>query len=228
MSSWNLSLKWRYLANIFTSSNEPYLPRLDPPNVPDSSLSPELGPPPIAHFEEEPVRFDPNGLANMESILGSEISDGIAFLPPNLETRRKRRDSANLSEILRSAEPSQHGQRQLPMAEGQVVNGDASQHLRTSAKRKLSVRDEDEKPEKNLPAELDDFRFNRKVTTGRGKDEHRLKTNSRSAGSKGVNESTPESGAVGRVNDEKQRKNNPIVSDRKALGPSMFLKYNLQ
>jgi hypothetical protein len=160
----------------------------------------------------------------MGSILGSEIGDEIAFLPPNLETRKKRRDSANLSEILRSAQSSQHGQRQLSMAESQGVNGDTSQHHRTSAKRKLSVRDEDEKPEKNFPAEFDDFRFNRKVTTGRGKDEHRLKTNSHSTGSKGGNESTLESGAVGRVNDEKQRKNDPTVSDRKALGPSTFLK----
>ncbi|KAI9771261.1 MAG: hypothetical protein M1840_002231 [Geoglossum simile] len=200
-------------------SNEPYLPRSDPHNIPDSSLSPELGPPPIAHFEEEPVKFDPSGRANVGGVLGLEIDDGITFLPANLEKRKKRRDSANLSEILGSAESSQHGQRQLSMAENQLVNGDASQPLRTGAKRKLSVRDEDEKPEKNLPTDFDDFRFSRKVTTGRGKDEHRLKTNSHSAGSKGGNESTLESGAVGRVHDEKQRKRNPTVSDRKALGP---------
>ncbi|KAI9785754.1 MAG: hypothetical protein M1839_008771 [Geoglossum umbratile] len=200
-------------------SNELYPPRSDPPSAPDSSLSPELGPPPIAHFEEEPIKFDPNGRASVESILGTGVDDGIAFLPVNLETRKKRRDSARLSEILKSTDTSQHGQRQSSTAENQVANGDTSQPSRTSAKRKLSVRDEDEKPEKNLSADFDDFKFSRRVTTGRGKDEHRLKTNSHSIGSKGSNESTQESEVASNTSGEKRGRHNTTASDRKALGP---------
>ncbi|KAH0543871.1 hypothetical protein FGG08_001910 [Glutinoglossum americanum] len=210
----------KYVANSVTSSNEPYQSTSDPASAPDSSLSPEIGPPPIAHFEEEPVKFDPNRRVNVESMLGTDIGDGIGtYQPVNPEKRKIRRDSAKLSEILRSTEAHQDGQRQLSVIENQMVDVDASQPLRTGAKRKLSARDEDEKPEKNRPIDFDDFKFNRRVTTGRGKDEHQPKTNTQPIGSKEGGESIQESEAAWSTNNEKPKKQTPIVSSRKALGP---------
>ncbi|KAH0555631.1 hypothetical protein GP486_006422 [Trichoglossum hirsutum] len=202
-------------------SNESYPPRPDPINAPDSSLSPELEPPPVAHFEGEPITFDPNRRVDAEEILGSDIGDGItAYQPVNLEMRRKRKDSTKFSDVFRSAETSQHGPRQLSVTESQIGDVDASQSVRTSIKRKLSERDEDEKPEKPLPAEPDDFKFNRRVATGRGRDEHRpSKTNTQPAGSKGGSESTQESGIVYSASKERSKKQTPTVSSRRALGP---------
>jgi hypothetical protein len=211
---------------IITSSDEPYPPRSDPVSTADSSLSPELGSPPVAHFEGEPIAFDPKRRVDAEEISGSDIGDGIAaYQPVNLEKRKKRRDSTKLSDVFKSTEISQHGQRQLSvtMTESQQADVDRSQSVRTSTKRKLSERDEDEKPEKTPPTDFDDFKFSRRVTTGRGRDEHRLKTDTQQVGSKGGSESTQESGSARSTSKEKPKKQTPTISSRRALGPSMYL-----
>ena len=117
----------------------------DPINVTDS---PDLGPPPVAHFEEgDPIKFDHNqGVSSKKN--GSEATDGNnPPLPANLETRRKRRES------------SHHLENSRPLTVD-TPSSTMEQPLRSGAKRKLNARDDEDPVEKI--SEKDDFRFNRR------------------------------------------------------------------
>ncbi|KAK8210267.1 hypothetical protein M8818_003434 [Zalaria obscura] len=124
-----------------------------------SNESPDLGPPPVAHFEcEDPIKFDPQPQPQPQGTEGNE-ADGeeeelSAALSVNLETRRKRKD----------------GQTRLSLRRTSLFGEDAEagvqgQPVRTSAKRKLSVREADDS------AGAVEFRFSRKVATESGKGE---------------------------------------------------------
>lgn len=125
-----------------------------------SNESPDLGPPPVAHFDYEnagdPVK-NVSPLGNKVSLpppttLGEEEEDLPASLSVNLETRRKRKDGQPRIEIRRrSLMP--------PQSPGKETE-QPSAILRTGAKRKLADR-EAEKPIK--PPNKGDFTFSRKV-----------------------------------------------------------------
>ena len=102
----------------------------DETNITDS---PDLGPPPVAHFDDgDPVKYDKSPL--IESGNAAEESDlpgDLAFA--NLETRRKRKDNNAPKESLQSEKLNDQNQRSA---------ASSSQILKQGAKRKLSTRDD--------------------------------------------------------------------------------------
>jgi hypothetical protein len=93
--------------------------------VQEASESPELGPPPVAHFDvADPIAFD------SERALGSDhkAADEGLSLHPAVEKRRKRRTSALLQDMPTEEEPH-------PPSERPAV----PQLLKSGAKRKLDV-----------------------------------------------------------------------------------------
>jgi len=161
-------LSWRpKVPNLHLSGHEPrmpsiledkYYPRrtLEPDEVQalrlsdQSNESPDLGPPPVAHFEcEDPIKFDqPSRDLEVLPSTTDEEDEGIpADLSINLETRKKRKD------VPAKPEPVF----ELPAPE--PVPDQSSAITRTSAKRKLSVRDSDDAP---VTTAKDDFRFSRR------------------------------------------------------------------
>ncbi len=125
-----------------------------------ASESPELGPPPVAHFEvAEPIDFAPAPTlprAEARTTGGcQEYEDDVKPLPDNLERRRRRRASALLEDMsaLKTSSTSTE-------TSNQAVHG---MPLKSGAKRKLEVR-EDRDKEDSCPTERDDFAFQRKAT----------------------------------------------------------------
>lgn len=116
---------------------------------PDSQ-SPDIGPPPISRFEnEDPIGFDPSPVT--EETQGETAEDGEPSLSVNLETRKKRRESGPKLSI-----------RRVSVFESPEETEEASaKPLRTGAKRKFSVQeDEDANQDKG-----DAFRFSRRGAT---------------------------------------------------------------
>lgn len=105
---------------------------LDAANTLDS---PDLGPPPVASWEEqEPVKTDGEAASPIRQLQAGSFNDMQVPSLANLETRKKRRESTHQASIRPSE--SQVSQR---AAEGKVPH----QSLRAGAKRKLHVRDDD-------------------------------------------------------------------------------------
>lgn len=126
---------------------------------PANSDSPDLGPPPIAHFDDgDPIKYDTKPQPKQAESTG-DIPSGFA----NLETRKKRRESSVGKEPGSSLSSAR-----LPTnrEEGLAQTGSLSaQPLKLGAKRKLSARDDDGHVTAPAPGENDGFRFNR-VTDG--------------------------------------------------------------
>ncbi|PIA93952.1 Shugoshin [Cercospora beticola] len=111
-----------------------------------ASGSPDLGPPPVAHFDDLPK------LSQEDPVEPEDSSNQVEELLPsiNLETRRKRKDPSQPRESRRSS----------ILAHSPDKTDDApTTILKTGAKRKLSDRDND-KPIK--PPAQGDFTFSRK------------------------------------------------------------------
>ncbi|KAL2434816.1 Shugoshin [Exophiala dermatitidis] len=117
-----------------------------------ASESPELGPPPVAHFDvAEPVAFDSSSAVE-------QPDDDLTQLPPTLEKRRKRRTSSLLQDM-----PTE------PVSEPPVPEEPASRPaqelvlplLKSGAKRKLDITELDEQ-EQQHSNENDCFVFQRK------------------------------------------------------------------
>ncbi|KAF1839219.1 shugoshin [Decorospora gaudefroyi] len=113
---------------------------------PDSQ-SPDIGPPPVSRFEnEDPIGFDPSPATEERQ---EEIGeDGEPALSVNLETRKKRRESGPKLNIRRvsvfeSPEEAEEG---------------AAKSLRTGAKRKFSVQEDEDRNQ----SKGDAFRFSRR------------------------------------------------------------------
>lgn len=114
-----------------------------------SNESPDLGPPPVAHFDtEDPIEF--HAQAARSPAKAAEDDALPASLSVNLETRRKRKDGQPKLEIRRRS--------MLPQSPGKA-DGELAPSLRTGAKRKLADRELD-KPMK--PPSRGDFTFSRK------------------------------------------------------------------
>ena len=121
----------------------------DPVNATDS---PDLGPPPVAHFEEgDPIKFDHNQAASLQKTTSEAADDVNPTLFSNLETRKKRRES------------SHHLETSRPKITDTLSS--TAQPLRSGAKRKLNARDDEEPVEK---ISEDDFRFNRRNAASTG------------------------------------------------------------
>ena len=124
----------------------------------DSADSPDLGPPPIAHFDDgDPVKQDGGYEVSLESN-SSDLGSSLAFT--NLETRRKRKETTFSKEAAAdttSSIPTSLEDTSTPI--GTI----SSQPLKLGAKRKLSVRDDEEHNHASATAVKDDFRFNRRA-----------------------------------------------------------------
>ncbi|KAK5116684.1 hypothetical protein LTR62_007358 [Meristemomyces frigidus] len=129
-----------------------------------SNESPELGPPPVAHFDyEDPVKQISPFRYQEESQLIEE-EELSATVSVNLETRRKRRDGQPKLEIRRHSLLAQSPKK---------ADVEPSTILRTGAKRKLADRDLD----KPIRADAkDDFSFSRKPNAPSTKPVPEMKT----------------------------------------------------
>ncbi|KAI5251143.1 hypothetical protein E4T42_04571 [Aureobasidium subglaciale] len=123
-----------------------------------SEPSPDIGPPPVVHFDnEDSIAFDPlstetRELNNSEEHsqyeqAASDSEELHGNLSVNLETRRKRKDSK--VQLRRSS-----------LVPQELDEDDQPQLTRKSAKRKLSVRDVEDDSEKLVVK--DDFKFSRR------------------------------------------------------------------
>ncbi|KAH9811165.1 Shugoshin C terminus [Teratosphaeria destructans] len=124
-----------------------------------SNESPDLGPPPVAHFDyEDPVKPQTSPTASRSSPVDSkEDDDTLPGLSVNLETRRRRKDGQpKLVEIRRRSILPQSPEKE----------GEGSTMLRTGAKRKLADREMD-RPTR--PLVKDEFTFSRKPTLSEAK-----------------------------------------------------------
>ncbi|KAF2184458.1 hypothetical protein K469DRAFT_667022 [Zopfia rhizophila CBS 207.26] len=120
---------------------------------PDSQ-SPDLGPPPVSHFEnEEPIAFNPS--PPPEENEQGETEDPNPALSINLETRKKRRESNPKISIRRVSVF------QSPPEDSEDGSGKG---VRAGAKRKLSVREDDEKTDARAEPQAEAFRFSRRYT----------------------------------------------------------------
>jgi Shugoshin N-terminal coiled-coil region/Shugoshin C terminus len=121
----------------------------------EASESPDLGPPPVAHFDvPDPIKFEPHRpLAGIGSSPVDE--EQVMVNSTNLETRRKRR----VSSLLQKAAD-------LPDLLGNAaIEVQASDNsLNPGSKRKLSAREEDDHV-KAAPKSSDDFSFQRRPAT---------------------------------------------------------------
>lgn len=129
--------------------------------------SPDLGPPPVARFEQEdPIKFDPKAQSGLEDVeLNLDLEDLPAALSANLETRKKRRDGQvrPVIKCINRFEPA-HIQEEVMSAKS--VEEFVAQPLRTGAKRKLSARDDGDQRTAARSRKSDDFSFSRKAATG--------------------------------------------------------------
>jgi Shugoshin C terminus len=121
-----------------------------------TSESPELGPPPIAHFDvAEPICFPApsrqTGGNGLQEASFEDRVDDVKPLPDNLERRRRRRASALLEDM-----PSLNTSTEVSNTVDERLS------LKSGAKRKLDVR-EDDANQAARPTELDDFAFQRKA-----------------------------------------------------------------
>jgi hypothetical protein len=117
-----------------------------------SNGSPDLGPPPVAHFD----RLEPIAYTNDNETTAEKISEAVKkaddeLLLASVETRRKRKDGPSKLEMRRSSI--------LALSPVKTEADTANTMLRTGAKRKLADR-EAEKPPPSL--NQDDFTFSRR------------------------------------------------------------------
>ncbi|KAK8177147.1 hypothetical protein IWX90DRAFT_474144 [Phyllosticta citrichinensis] len=125
--------------------------------------SPDLGPPPVAHFQEEdPIKFDPLPVTIESEPQKAEETELPITSTVNLEKRRRRRDSAKLD--LRKISVFQVPEEE---AENAKKSENEDQAMRTGTKRKLSLTTEDLQSEDANIDVREDFRVSRRGASGR-------------------------------------------------------------
>lgn len=113
----------------------------------DSTESPDLGPPPVAHFDvQEPIKFDASRQSEQAS------ADDVSHPPSALERRRRRRTSALLQDMSKEDDPA---------VETQQPEITTPQLLKAGAKRKLDA-SELEEPVRRQSSESEEFVFQRR------------------------------------------------------------------
>ena len=123
----------------------------------DPTDSPELGPPPIAHFEAgDPIKYD----SNNDKTQKKSKPDNSEVLNPsllvNLEPRRKRRESSQLANHT-VKEPATLGTGHQGEEVAQAVQ---ERPLKSGAKRKFNAREEEDVGTTKGGSEID-FQFTR-------------------------------------------------------------------
>ena len=117
----------------------------------NESESPDLGPPPIAHFDvADPIDFKPHKQPKNESPEAGD--EDVVQLPSNLETRRKRRTSSLLRDMTAEEAMSESEDKDKPSL------------FKSGAKRKLDVSElYDNAPQATSESEAEDFVFQRRA-----------------------------------------------------------------
>ena len=126
----------------------------------DALDSPDLGPPPVASWEEvEPIKKD-SVLSSPTQQLRNEATDSIHLRNlANFETRKKRRETTHRLEA-KATELSD-----MPLLQPAAPSDVSAQPFKTGAKRKLNVRDDDESTETRKALENNGFSSDRKIGT---------------------------------------------------------------
>ncbi|KAL8869930.1 MAG: hypothetical protein Q9174_003901 [Haloplaca sp. 1 TL-2023] len=107
----------------------------------DPTDSPELGPPPIAHFEAgDPIKYDSNGDETQKKLRPDNPGVLNASLLVNLEPRRKRRESSQVANHT-VKEPAALG---TGHQGDEVARAEQERPLKSGAKRKFNAREEDD------------------------------------------------------------------------------------
>ncbi len=184
----------------------------DPDNLTDS---PDLGPPPVAHFEEgDPIKFDPS--QEQVSYPEPTLEEGNPMLSANLETRKKRRESSH-----RRDRGADKANTELTTTLLSTESG-TGQALKSGAKRKLNIREEDDPSEGIDTLQKEDFQYSRRISDLRRLDTATSKpiisNPSKSAESK-TNQTVPSS----RQHRREKSVDVPtasVTNTRKVLGPS--------
>ena len=164
----------------------------------NGSDSPEIGPPPVSKFvDEDPVKIDLPSRERKERKEGGKEHGGLdPSLSINLEQRRKRKDSIGSTDPGRASK-----------SESTTFAKEASVSLKSGAKRKLGVREDDEgrihAPE--IDKSPDDFKYTR--VTNDEKTKNKLEH-----GSKNRRDS-----AVIRGNDQESHQSSAAPTHRKVL-----------
>lgn len=128
--------------------------------------SPDIGPPPVAHFEcDDPIKFEPRTVRQEQSDF-TDTQDVSVALPANLETRRRRRESntrfdSKKFHVFESSplEKVTHSSTSVIALDSQS----AQTTLKAGAKRKLNVRDAPVSTDEALTKPAEEFHYSRKV-----------------------------------------------------------------
>ncbi len=185
----------------------------DPANLTDS---PDLGPPPIAHFEEgDPIKFDPSQDLSSRSEPAAEDENPV--LSANLETRKKRRESSHRQDL--GADKAMRESRKSVSS----IDAETGQPLKSGAKRKFDVREEDNSSEAMDILETEAFQNNR-----RNSDIRRLDTATSKPTINRVSRSESKTSQTVLSSRQHQREKSvdlptaSVTNTRKALGPSKY------
>lgn len=226
------------------------LPSLSPRDALDSTDdthttdSPDLGPPPIAHFEA--AEAEDEGDEADEAVIYTADAAGLEsttenpslprdIIPTYIEGRRKRRESANVFTFRKAEDTPQEGPlipttQQSSPPKPTSINSAPDRSLKTGAKRKLSVRDGSGKEEEDIWAQLlledDGFKFTRpalvtEISINEAEKENAVRSASLSPvrGKGGVAKGA-KSGSGGGKGSERARASAGKSPERRALGPS--------
>lgn len=184
----------------------------DPANVTDS---PDLGPPPVAHFEDgDPIKFDSRHEPSRTGGAPETTEEEQPMLSSNLETRKKRRESSHHRDIeeksstAKQFQEATHKDPALPIV----------QPLKSGAKRKLHAREDEDQAK-------DAFHFSRKASESRSGEINVTKSNPCRT-SKPANDKTSQTTAVDTQPRNAKSAEAPATStimNRKVLGPSELL-----
>lgn len=200
---------------MLSSSDEIIAIFADQANLTDS---PDLGPPPVAHFEEgDPIKFDSR--QNQPKV----GPDG-ALQPPNqalstnLETRKKRRESFQHKEsgLKKNDAVSED---KTPLVDRITASG---QPLKSGAKRKLNVGDDEEQTQGG--GEKDDYQSGRRSIEQKAPQATNTKSQVAAHDKTTKDKNTNANITVNQTTKEKTKDASiaGISTSRKALGPSKY------
>jgi hypothetical protein len=147
-SFWELVVSSQEYERLTPCSADEIQEMLDEPD----SQSPDIGPPPVARFDNEgPITFNPEQANEEQNDDGNQ--DGEPALSANLETRKKRRESGPKLNI-----------RRVSMFESppENVEEEPQKVTKTGSKRKFSVQEDEDKIQSNS----EPFRFSRRNAPG--------------------------------------------------------------
>lgn len=195
---------------------------VDPTNT---TGSPDLGPPPVAHFEEgDPIKFDPTQEHSPREGSAESTEDTQPKLSANLETRKKRRESSHRRDVDVKNANVDSTKSTASMATAMPT----SQPLKSGAKRKLNVREDDDQSAVVDESRKQDFQFNHRSSDLGMSD----KSIAKPILSKAINAASDKvpPAVIPSINVKGGREKAPgtsatvTASGRKTLGPSKYCK----